>query len=320
MSYIIGFFAILFKFVAFLIAFFIVAYLLEALLKTIKLRVPGVLLFVAFLGFAFYASEMENVKAVVLCVVLILAWLSCIVKVRSIPMEYFEMPEIRNTADISWASMYAFGCASIVAVIPAIEESLPWVIDGFSWYVYVCLALFAVMPIVLVNSSLEDIQKLKQILNGRSQINEEDFFDMVDALSKEDDSPEEIEKKASFIENYLRMCKVNIVPSTKTSLETQLGGIPIAPEKERVEEALPRAIVEINSASETAFLTLPHFGLALAKRAVQVREELGDYRSLEDFYTRMNLQPHMIVLIAPYLACEYTAHNPTVAKGRKIEF
>lgn len=320
MSYIIGFFAILFKFAGFLMAFLIVAYLLESLLKTIKLRVPGVLLFVTFLGFIFYASGMENVKAVVLCVVLILAWLSCIVKVRSIPPEYFEMPEIRNTADISWASMYAFGCASIVAVIPAIEEALPWVIDGFSWYVYVCLALFAVMPIVLVNSSLEDIQKLKQVLNGRSQINEEDFFDMVDALSKEDDSSEEIEKKASFIENYLRMCKVNVVPSTKTAPETKPMGIPIAAETERVEETLPHTIIEINSASETAFLTLPQFGLALAKRAVQVREELGAYRSLEDFYTRMNLQPHVIALVVPYLACEYAPHNTKVAKGRKIEF
>ena len=320
MSYIIGFFGILFKFIAFLMAFFLVAYLLEALLKTIKLRVPGVLPFVAFLGFAFYASGFANIKALVLGVVLLIAWLACIVKVRSIPKGYFEMPEIRNTADMSWASMYGFGCASIVAVIPAIEEALPWVIDGFQWYVYVCLALFAVMPIVLVNSSLEDIQKLKQILNGRKQIDEEAYFDMVDALEKSDDSPEEAEKKAAFIKSYLQMCKVDVIPSTKVQPEVQPFSIPIAPEKEHEEASPPQTIIEINSASETAFRSLPQFGLALAKRAMQAREEQGAYRSLEDFYARMNLQPHVIALIAPHLECEYTAANTTEMKGRKIEF
>ena len=320
MSYLIGFFGILFKFIAFLMAFFLVAYLMEALLKTIKLRVPGVLPFVAFLGFAFYASGFANIKALVLGVVLLIAWLACIVKVRSIPKGYFEMPEIRNTADMSWASMYGFGCASIVSVIPAIEEALPWVIDGFQWYVYVCLALFAVMPIVLVNSSLEDIQKLKQILNGRKQIDEETFFDMVDALENSDDSPEEAEKKAAFIKNYLQMCKVDVIPSTTMQPEVQPFGTPIAPEKKHEVVPPPQAIIEINAASEETFRTLPQFGLALAKRAVQAREEQGAYRSVEEFYTRLNLQPHVIALIAPHLECEYAAYNTAEAKGRKIEF
>lgn len=320
MSYIIGFFAILLKFIAFFCAFLLPAYILEMLLKALHLRVVGALPFIGFLGLVFYVSDMESVTALVLCVVLTLAWIACIRQVRTIPKQYFQMDSVTTAADLSWASVYAVGFGSLVVTIPAVEAALPWSIDGFAWYIYVCIAMFAVMPVISISGTLEDINKLKKILRGRKTINEDVFYELIDVLLKENDTEDDAKKKAAFIEEYLNFCGVKVIPSSEVEEEAADK----ADKPQRLAPALeekPDSIepIDINAADEQAFSTLPHFGLALAKKAVQLRTQLGVYRSIDDFYMQMNLQPHIIISIEPYLQCEaeeITHEN----RGRRIEF
>ena len=320
MSYVIGFFAVILKFIAFMVAMLIPAYLLEALLKAIHLHVIGVLPFAAFLGLVAYSSNMQNIVALTLCVILILAWIACIVQVRGVPKDYFQMDSVKSTVDLSWACLYAFGIGSLVATIPAIEAALPWQIDGFIWYVYVCLAMFAVMPIMCIKGTLEDIHKLDDILNERTQIDEDVFIDMVHAMLKDDDSEDDAKKKAAFIQEYLRFRKVALLPSERPASEAEDSMVPTAAEPAQpVQSKKTVAPVEINSASEHAFRTLPHFGLALAKKAVQRRQELGSYQSIEDFCIQLEIQPHLLPEITPYLECT-ALPTPTASTGRKIEF
>lgn len=315
MSYIIGFFAVLLKFIAFFAALLLPAYLIATLLKAVHLRAVGVLAFVAFLGLTVYVSGMQNLIALVLCIVLVIAWIACIGQIHKIPKAYFEMESVKSTADLAWACLYAFGVGALVATIPAIEEALPWQIEGFMWYVYVCLALYALMPILTINSTLEDIDKLKKILNGRTQINEGDFFELVDALTKEDDSEDDAKKKAAFIEEYLSFCGVTVAPSDMQPMEAAAP----KPDPSAAPVSVTIEPIDINRADEHAFGALPHFGFALAKKAVQRRQQLGGYRSVDDFYSQLNLSPHVIAGITPYLQCEAIQAQPE-SKGRKIEF
>lgn len=320
MSYIIGFFAILLKFIAFFCAFLLPAYILEALLKALHLRVVGALPFVGFLGLLFYVSDMESLAALFLSIVLTLAWIACIQQVRTIPKQYFQMDSVTKAADLAWASVYAVGFGSLAVIIPAVEAALPWSIDGFSWYVYACIALFAVMPIISISSTLEDINKLKKILGGRKTIDEDVFYKLMDVLLKENDTEDDAKKKAAFIEEYLNFCGVKVIPSPEDADEpADKVDKPQRPAPSLKEKPDPIEPIDINAADEQAFSVLPHFGFALAKKAVQLRTQLGVYRSIDDFYMQMNLQPHIIMSIEPYLQCE-AAEIARENKGRRIEF
>lgn len=57
----------------------------------------------------------------------------------------------------------------------------------------------------------------------------------------------------------------------------------------------PAEKLDINTCSEEDFLTLPGMSLSLAKRAVEIRDTQGEYRSVDDFVARNGIKPHFMV-------------------------
>ena len=53
--------------------------------------------------------------------------------------------------------------------------------------------------------------------------------------------------------------------------------------------------LDINVCGEEDFLTLPGMSLSSAKRAVELRDTQGDYRSVDDFVARNGIKPHFMV-------------------------
>jgi DNA uptake protein ComE-like DNA-binding protein len=53
----------------------------------------------------------------------------------------------------------------------------------------------------------------------------------------------------------------------------------------------------LNDCSEQEISSLPGVGVALAKRAVELREQIGGFVSVQDFNQRLGLMPHFAVQI-----------------------
>ena len=80
--------------------------------------------------------------------------------------------------------------------------------------------------------------------------------------------------------------KDNII-TPKTSIEPIVVNEPIQPSQQ----------VDINTATEQELSNLPGVGVALAKRAVQLRKQVGGFTSVQDFCKKLELKPHFTVQI-----------------------
>ena len=68
-------------------------------------------------------------------------------------------------------------------------------------------------------------------------------------------------------------------------------------EKEKKEKKLKRNKIDINNCSEMNLTNLSCVNIAVAKRIVKKREEIGGFKSLEDFYNYLKIKPHQKKLI-----------------------
>jgi DNA uptake protein ComE-like DNA-binding protein len=67
--------------------------------------------------------------------------------------------------------------------------------------------------------------------------------------------------------------------------------------------------VDINNAAEEQIATLPSIGFIVAKRIVNVRQERGGFRSVEDLANSVNLSPHVVERIRPLVSIS-PSHRP----------
>ena len=51
--------------------------------------------------------------------------------------------------------------------------------------------------------------------------------------------------------------------------------------------------LDINNCSEVEMTALPGVSIVMAKRAVKRREEIGGFKTIEDFFSFLNIKPHM---------------------------
>lgn len=60
--------------------------------------------------------------------------------------------------------------------------------------------------------------------------------------------------------------------------------------------------IDLNNSSEQELASLPGIGVIVAKRAVDLRESGGGFRSVEDFGEALNLKPHVVERIKPLVS------------------
>jgi DNA uptake protein ComE-like DNA-binding protein len=80
--------------------------------------------------------------------------------------------------------------------------------------------------------------------------------------------------------------------------------------------------VDINSATEEEIASIPAIGGLLAKKVVAVRDQEGGFRSLEHFAETLQLKPHVIEKIKPFVTFPTIEAAPKQSKheGRVVDF
>lgn len=63
--------------------------------------------------------------------------------------------------------------------------------------------------------------------------------------------------------------------------------------QKKEENILPQNLVDINNASESDLTALPGISVIMAKKAIKRREEIGGFKSVDDFFLYLNIKPHM---------------------------
>ncbi|MDR2712508.1 MAG: helix-hairpin-helix domain-containing protein [Clostridiales bacterium] len=81
----------------------------------------------------------------------------------------------------------------------------------------------------------------------------------------------------------------------------------------------PNQKINLNTASEHQLTSLPGVGVALAKRAVEIRTQIGGFISVEDFIQRLALMPHFAVQIENLAFIEPGPIPPPENTGRVID-
>lgn len=111
--------------------------------------------------------------------------------------------------------------------------------------------------------------------------------------------------------------KMNLAPELRARLRPLFEDpdaappAPIAPTDPAMRETPDgRMVLEINLAGADSLAALPGLGDETARRAVQLRDADGPYKSLEDFRYRLGLSMDVFVAIAPLVSTVHSAPPP----------
>jgi DNA uptake protein ComE-like DNA-binding protein len=87
-------------------------------------------------------------------------------------------------------------------------------------------------------------------------------------------------------------------------------------------QASRQPLVDLNHASEQELAALPSIGIILAKRAVDLRETRGGFRSVEDFGEALDLKPHKVERIRPLVSTSTPVQRsqPPESPGRVVDY
>jgi DNA uptake protein ComE-like DNA-binding protein len=125
--------------------------------------------------------------------------------------------------------------------------------------------------------------------------------------------------------------KTRELEQLKTSIQKEYGAFsrPSISETVKQEDSVkptePHGVsrpVDINAAAEEEIAAIPAIGGLLAKKVVAVREKEGGFRSLEHFAECLQLKPHVIEKIRPFVQFPETEAAPKQSKheGRVVDF
>lgn len=83
-----------------------------------------------------------------------------------------------------------------------------------------------------------------------------------------------------------------------------------------------KALLDINTASEDQLSGLPSMGIIMAKKAIALRTEAGEFASVDAFGQALGLQPHVMERIRPHITATALPKPPQPPKrsGRIVDF
>lgn len=99
------------------------------------------------------------------------------------------------------------------------------------------------------------------------------------------------------------------------------------PQKEILKEEIIRnqdysVKIDVNQCNEADFITLPGMSLVSAKRAVENREQNGDYESFDDFVARNGIKPHFMIQMESLVLVKKNSEDRisnTPKRGRMLD-
>lgn len=77
-------------------------------------------------------------------------------------------------------------------------------------------------------------------------------------------------------------------------------------------------IIDINNDSEDKIASLPGIGPILAKKVVQIRGSKGEFDSVEDFCSLLELKPHIAKNIQSLIICKSVTKNQKQGPSRRV--
>ncbi|MGN0580944.1 MAG: ComEA family DNA-binding protein, partial [Ruminococcus sp.] len=79
--------------------------------------------------------------------------------------------------------------------------------------------------------------------------------------------------------------------------------------------------LNINTCSEEELTALPGLNIIDAKRTISLREQNGDFESIEDFITALHIKPHIAAPLYDYITVEpsFKTMPQRTARTRKID-
>lgn len=108
----------------------------------------------------------------------------------------------------------------------------------------------------------------------------------------------DIQQETPVAENRTTVAQ-ELIPTQKADPLTDVQKeTPVAENRTTVaQELIPAQKVDLNTASEQELTMLPGVGVALAKRAIEIRAQINGFVSAQDFCERLALMPHFTVQI-----------------------
>jgi hypothetical protein len=94
-----------------------------------------------------------------------------------------------------------------------------------------------------------------------------------------------------------------IPPPTNTKTKQKLPLLP-----QNINENINEKI-NLNTATEQEIAAIPNIGAMLAKRAIELREQNGDFLSVRDFSHRLGLMPHIAVQTESFAFAECSEYG-----------
>lgn len=190
MSYIIAFFKAILIFIGLLFAVFLPGYLVQAILKWMKIRIVGVVL-TALLLLILGITEPLGLIYGVFYVVASIVFLS---SVKNLKKGYKKIKFVSKELDMSWAALYSCFLPFVIVVMP--DSSLSGVVR---WSLYIILLIFLLIPITSVKQIMKKIVLIEQKIIDRQVITPSDIIEIVKSLLSENDKEEDRQKKLKEI-------------------------------------------------------------------------------------------------------------------------
>lgn len=196
MSYIIGFFKIIFIWFGLVIASMIPGYILNALLKPLKLRIlAGVGLGVGLITLGFLNILPANTLYYGLCGAYLLSVFVLGVKDIAIKGEYKKIQYVSSNLDLAWAVTYGNLLNILFISFPDFQTIVPFEIKNFSIYLYVNYVLFLLMPVYTVSDVMARVSRIQSKILKNKIITGDEIFEEYNSMLSENDTEEEKGKK-----------------------------------------------------------------------------------------------------------------------------
>ena len=203
MSYIIGFFKVIFIWFGLVIASMIPGYILNALLKPLKLRiVAGIGIGVGLIALGFLNLLPASTLYYGFCGAYMLSVFVLGAKDIAIKGEYKKMQYVSSNLDLAWAVTYGNILNILFLSFPDFQSIIPFEIKHFSIYLYVNYGLFLLMPVYTVSDVMARVSRIQSKILKNKIITGDEIFEEFNSMLSDNDTEEEQAKK---MENLLEI-------------------------------------------------------------------------------------------------------------------
>lgn len=221
--------------------------------------------------------------------------------------------ELRNSLWIIWSFTLILGCIGFFW-IGGRTGKRKWIVSGVIYLIINFGLIYVIAPLKSINTIYSNIATVIFCLGWFAAI-VQSFMSRKEYLIRREAV---IDLMDSTRDSYRNEIREDYFGKSEQPLNS--SPLPISPKN----TAMPQAGVQkvnLNICSEQDLANLPGVGIALAKRAIEIREQTGGFASVQDFNQRLGLMPHFTVQIEnlAFVTLIEPKITPTEDGGRVID-